>query len=87
MVNTARVLEPNKGVEMAKYLSFPQVMSQLGVSRPTIYKWLAEGKLRAKKEEFGGRIQFKFSPEEIDRIGALLKPKREKGKSIVKEDE
>jgi excisionase family DNA binding protein len=85
MVNTARVLEEKLGGNLAKYLSLPQVMDRLGVTRTTIYKWIAEGRLKARKDDWGGRIQFKFLPEEIERIEGLLKPRREKGKSIVED--
>lgn len=85
MVNTVRLLEGNStGGEVAKYHSFPATMKILGVSRPTLYKLLAEGVIRARKDDISGRTTFKFNFDEVDRVKDLMVKKRKKGKSIIK---
>ena len=84
MVKTDLVYSPNlRGVDLGKFKSIPQVLEELGISRAALYKYLAEGKIHAKKDELGERTIFKFEPEEVIRFKDTMKKKREPGKSLT----
>lgn len=85
MLKTVRFIDSNKGKEMSKYLSFLSVCKMLGISRGSVYKYVAEKKLPARIDEdlMSGKVEFKFDAEDVNKFKELLKKKRKKGQSLV----
>lgn len=87
MLNTARKYGSNSAVldagELKQYLLIPQVMAICGISRNSIYKYVAEGELKAILEKQGNRTVFKFAREEVDRFNKALKETRSRGKRLT----
>jgi excisionase family DNA binding protein len=83
MLESAQFIDRKKEVEMGKYLTIGEVAGMLGISRGSIYRYIAEGRLPVKKEEFGDRILFKFLLEDIDQFKEMLKKKRRKGQRLI----
>lgn len=80
MVNTITIRRVNKGSNL---LSTGQVLTILGVTKQTLYKWIMLGKVKAITHEIGARIFLEFDPKEIEKIRGQMVKKREKGKPLI----
>jgi len=62
------------------------VMKVLGITRMTLYNWMkaVPPKIHAARLGEGKRVFFAFEKSEVMRLKKLMKPTREKGKSLLK---
>lgn len=60
------------------------VMEELGISRMTLYKWIDRNLIAVIKAVRGGRTFFVFDEAEVRRVKSRLKPKRQKGKPLLR---
>jgi hypothetical protein len=73
------------GVEMAKR-SLYKAAKELGITRPTLEKWILQGKVKAKKIVVGERNYYEIDDIEIRRLKTHMVKDREDGKSWFKDD-
>lgn len=79
MVNAGRErLEERARIDVAKKSLF-RAAQEIGVTRPTLEKWILQGKVSAKRMEFQGRIYHEIDDSEIARVKALIPKKRPHG--------
>jgi excisionase family DNA binding protein len=60
---------------MPEWLTVPQALEYLGVSRTTLYRWIREGRIRYY-EPSGGRGRRRFKRAELE---AFMRPSDEPG--------
>ncbi len=65
-------------------LSTGQVIKILEITKVTLEKWRKDGKIKAIPVNIGTRIYWGFTAEEVKRIKAKMKGKREAGKPLLK---
>lgn len=82
MVHTAERIEKAGG---NKLLSTGQVLTILGVTKQTLYKWIMLGRIKAVTHEIGKRVFLEFDPKEVNRVKSKLKKERQAGKSLLGE--
>jgi predicted DNA-binding transcriptional regulator AlpA len=65
-------------------LSSSDVMKRLGITKVTLYKWVQQKKLKARRHKIGPRVYLGFDEKEVGRVKASMVTRREKGKPLIR---
>jgi hypothetical protein len=68
---------------MMKMVTTSSAMSQLDITKETLFSWIANGTLRADKVTAGKRYFYLFKQIDIDRLKPTLPTERGPGKRIL----
>ena len=66
-----------------RLLSSKETMEILGITKPTLFKWISLKKIKPMKKRFGNRIFLKYDESEIAGIKSLMRDKRVKRLALI----